>query len=55
MPKPSIFTIGHSTRSIDEFIELLQMHGIEEIVDVRTMPMSRHNPQFNRDVLKTIL
>jgi uncharacterized protein (DUF488 family) len=55
MKKPSIFTIGHSTRAIDEFVELLQMHGVEEVVDIRTMPMSRHNPQFNGDALKQSL
>jgi uncharacterized protein (DUF488 family) len=55
MKKPSIFTIGHSTRRIDEFIELLQMHDVKEVVDVRTMPMSRHNPQFNGDALKQSL
>jgi uncharacterized protein (DUF488 family) len=51
MPKPSIFTVGHSTRSIDEFVELLNAHGVKEIVDVRSIPMSRHNPQFNTDTL----
>jgi uncharacterized protein (DUF488 family) len=55
MKKPSIFTIGHSTRAIDEFVALLQMHGVEEVVDIRTMPMSRHNPQFNGDALKQSL
>ena len=49
--KPIIFTVGHSTRLIDEFIGLLQMHGIKEIVDVRSVPMSRYNPQFNTDTL----
>ena len=51
MPKPIIFTIGHSTRSMDEFMELLTAHGVKEIVDVRSIPMSRHNPQFNTDTL----
>ena len=55
MKKPSIFTIGHSTRTIDEFVGLLQMHGVKEVVDIRTMPMSRHNPQFNGDALKQSL
>jgi uncharacterized protein (DUF488 family) len=55
MKKPSIFTIGHSTRPIDVFVELLQMHEVKEVVDVRTMPMSRHNPQFNADALKQSL
>lgn len=51
MKNLSIFTIGHSTRSIEEFVELLIIYGIEEVVDVRTIPMSRHNPQFNTDEL----
>jgi uncharacterized protein (DUF488 family) len=55
MKKPSIFTIGHSTRQIDEFIELLQMYGVKEVVDVRSIPKSAHNPQFNTDALKQSL
>jgi len=55
MKKPSIFTIGHSTRSIDEFIELLKVYGIREVVDVRSIPMSHHNPQFNENILKQSL
>ena len=55
MKKPSIFTIGHSTRRIDEFVELLQMNDVKEVVDVRSIPMSRHNPQFNGDALKQSL
>jgi uncharacterized protein (DUF488 family) len=46
-----IFTIGHSTRPIEEFIALLAAHQIELLADVRTIPRSRHNPQFNRDTL----
>jgi uncharacterized protein (DUF488 family) len=42
----TIFTIGHSTRSIDEFIHLLRVHGVQAVVDVRTIARSRHNPQF---------
>lgn len=42
-----LFTIGHSTRSIDEFVELLRQSRVERIVDVRSMPRSRTNPQFN--------
>ncbi len=53
--KPIIFTIGHSTHPIDEFIELLQAHGVQSVVDVRTIPKSRHNPQFNEDDLKESL
>ncbi len=42
-----VFTIGHSTRPIDDFIRLLHSHGVTRIVDVRTMPRSRFNPQFD--------
>jgi uncharacterized protein (DUF488 family) len=49
--KPVIFTVGHSNRSIADFLALLQAHGVERLVDVRTIPKSRHNPQFNRDAL----
>jgi uncharacterized protein (DUF488 family) len=47
----TIWTIGHSTRPIDAFIELLQAHRIQQVVDVRTIPRSRHNPQFNAEAL----
>lgn len=47
-----IYTIGHSTRSIDEFVKMLQAHRIELVVDVRSIPKSRHNPQFNGVELK---
>ena len=46
-----IFTVGHSTRSIPEFVELLRAGPVELVVDVRTIPRSRHNPQYNEDVL----
>jgi uncharacterized protein (DUF488 family) len=45
------FTIGHSTRSLAEFVELLRESNIELVVDVRTVPRSRTNPQFNKDTL----
>lgn len=48
---PVIYTSGHSTRTIAEFIHMLKAYSIEEVVDIRTVPRSRHNPQFNRDVL----
>ena len=48
---PVIFTIGHGAKSIDEFVSLLKTYGVERLVDVRTVPKSRHNPQFNKDVL----
>ena len=47
----SILTIGHSTHPIEKFIELLRQHGIEQLVDIRTIPRSRHNPQFNSAAL----
>ena len=48
---PIVLTIGHSTRTIEEFINLVLAHGVSRVVDVRTMPRSRHNPQFNADSL----
>jgi len=51
----SILTIGHSTRAVEEFIRLLKAHGVQRVVDVRTIPRSRHNPQFNRDQLSPAL
>jgi uncharacterized protein (DUF488 family) len=47
----TIFTIGHSTRPLDEFIELLRTNGVKRVIDIRTIPRSRHNPQFNRETL----
>lgn len=49
------FTIGHSTRSIEEFVELLRSVGVRLLVDVRTVPRSRRNPQFNREILPETL
>lgn len=46
-----IFTIGHSTRSIEEFVDLLRIGPADFVVDVRTVPKSRRNPQYNEDVL----
>jgi uncharacterized protein (DUF488 family) len=46
-----LYTIGHSNRSLEAFLDLLTAHGIETLVDVRTIPRSRHNPQFDRDRL----
>jgi uncharacterized protein (DUF488 family) len=48
---PPIFSICHSTRSIEEFVELLRSGPTDLVVDVRTVPKSRHNPQYNEDVL----
>ena len=50
-PAGTVFTIGHSTHPIDEFIRLLRGPGIELLVDVRSVPRSRHNPQFNSETL----
>lgn len=47
----TLWTVGHSTRPLGDFIALLQAHGIRQLVDVRTIPRSRHNPQFNQDQL----
>ena len=52
---PRVLTIGHSTRPLEEFIEMLEGHGVERLIDVRTVPRSRHNPQFNDDVLPASL
>lgn len=51
----TIFTIGHSTRPFDKFLEILEGFRIEMVADVRTIPKSRHNPQFNMDDLKSEL
>lgn len=53
--KYAVFTIGHSTRTEHEFIELLRSHEVKTLVDVRTVPRSRHNPQFNREHLPSAL
>lgn len=51
----SVFTIGHSTRSIGEFVTVLQAGPADFVVDVRTVPRSRRNPQYNEDVLPECL
>jgi uncharacterized protein (DUF488 family) len=50
-----VFTIGHSTRARKDFLRLLRAHGVRELADVRTIPRSRHNPQFNRGELARAL
>ena len=52
---PVVLTIGHSTRDLKTFVHLLQIHGITRIVDIRTIPRSRHNPQFNKETLPAAL
>ncbi|WP_029145178.1 DUF488 family protein [Microbacterium luticocti] len=51
MAPTTVWTIGHSTRTLDEFAGLLAENGVRGIVDVRTVPRSRHTPQFNADTL----
>lgn len=52
---PVVLTVGHSTRPVKEFIALLKAHAVASLIDVRTVPRSRHNPQFNRDELQAAL
>ena len=54
-PEGAIFTLGHSTLPIERFIAVLQTYGIERLVDIRTIPGSRHNPQFNETALANTL
>ena len=42
-----VLTVGHSTRAVKDFVALLLAHGVKQLIDVRTIPRSRHNPQFN--------
>jgi uncharacterized protein (DUF488 family) len=55
MPNQTVFTIGHSTRELPAFIDLLKENGVTCLVDVRTVPRSRTNPQFNRETLPDAL
>jgi uncharacterized protein (DUF488 family) len=55
MAARTLYTIGHSTRTARELIELLRAHGVEQVVDVRTIPRSSHNPQFTRLALSRSL
>jgi uncharacterized protein (DUF488 family) len=51
MDAPLVCTIGHSDRPLDQFIDLLRENAVDCVLDIRTVPRSRHNPQFNRDTL----
>jgi uncharacterized protein (DUF488 family) len=51
----TLYTIGHSTRTLDEFITVLRTHSIQTLVDIRSFPMSRRLPHFNRDALEKSL
>lgn len=53
--RPPVYTVGHSTRSIAEFVELLKQGWVDLVVDVRSTPRSRTNPQFNLDALPEAL
>lgn len=55
MPKKVIFTIGHSNHPADYFLELLQAHGVDCVVDVRSTPASQYNPQYNKPALAGFL
>jgi uncharacterized protein (DUF488 family) len=55
MTTPRVLTIGHSTRTIEDFTALLQAYGVQLIVDIRTVSRSRRNPQFNEDTLAASL
>lgn len=55
MTGTTIHTVGHSTHSTEEFLALLDAHGIRQIADIRTVPKSRHNPQFWSDTLEADL
>src|SRR5262249_51881076 len=54
-PEGTVFTVGHSTLPIDRFVALLRAYGIERLADIRTVPRSRHNPQFNANALGAAL
>jgi len=49
--KRVIYTVGHSNRTMEEFIEILKTYKIEQVVDIRSIPRSRHNPQFNKNAI----
>jgi uncharacterized protein (DUF488 family) len=53
--EPVVLTVGHSTRPLAEFTGLLNAHAVARLIDVRTVPRSRHNPQFDRDTLPAAL
>ena len=52
MTEVTLYTVGHSNRALDELLALLTAAGVGVLVDVRAEPRSRHNPQFNEDVLR---
>ncbi len=52
---PTVFTVGHSTRTLEELFALLKHYNVERLVDIRHFPVSRHNPQFGKSVLEQAL
>lgn len=55
MPKPTVHTIGHSNHPAEDFLRLLQLYGVDCVVDVRSTPASQYNPQYNKPVLANFL
>lgn len=53
--KTALFTVGHSTHTLEYFIDLIRSNGIRQVIDVRAIPRSRRNPQFNRETLGRFL
>jgi uncharacterized protein (DUF488 family) len=51
----TVYTVGHSTHAVEQFLDLLERNGVTAIADVRSSPFSRHNPQFNKDTLSVEL
>jgi uncharacterized protein (DUF488 family) len=54
-PGARIYTVGHSTRPLDELVRMLEAFDVSLLVDIRSIPRSRHNPQFNIDALREAL
>ncbi len=55
MAQIRVFTVGHSTHALDELVEILRSHGVDQVVDIRKMAGSRRNPQFGEDALSASL
>jgi uncharacterized protein (DUF488 family) len=53
--RPEIYTIGHSTRKREDLVEILKHYGIELLLDIRKIPYSRYNPQFNREEMMKVM
>ena len=51
----TVLTVGHSTRTLEEFLSILEKYLVTTLIDVRTVPRSRHNPQFNKETLPAAL